>query len=222
MKIGFIVAMENEYEPFLSKLGKCVRTERIAGTEFCIYESAERQIILAKCGIGEIAASAATALLIGVFACDYIVNFGLVGSLGDKPLHSLVAVKDVVHYDCDLTAFGNPLGMPAGLNAVFFSCDAAALESVLSTLPPVRLASGDKFVSNIGLKSKLVSDFSADICDMEGAGIAITCTRSNVPFSMIKLVSDAADDNAAITFTESKTRAFSTAVDLVLNLLRSR
>lgn len=220
MKIGFIVAMENEYAPFLSSLGDCIATDVLCGMEFSTYAFAEKQIVLAKCGIGEIAAASATALCIGNFGCDYIVNFGLVGSLGNHALSTCVRVKDVVHYDCDLTAFGQPLGQPADRKEVYFPADDQPISDALSTLPAVRLASGDKFISDTALKNNLVSVFSADICDMEGAGIAITCARSGVPFTMIKLVSDSADDVAAQTFSLSKTQAFGTAVDVVLSLLK--
>ena len=219
MKIGFAIAMENEYAPFLSRLGNPVSTEVSAGTEFCTYDKDGNQIILAKCGIGEIAAASATALLIGKYGCDRIVNFGLVGALSGTPLSSLVLVKDVVHYDCDLTAFGSPLGKPAGLDLVYFPAELPS-SGELASLPALRLASGDKFISDTALKEKLVSDFSADICDMEGAGIALVCARSSVPFTMVKLVSDAADDGAAETFSESKGKAFDKVVDLVLSLFR--
>jgi len=220
MKIGFLVAMESEYAPFLSLLGSCVETESVCGIEFCVYDAHGKQIILAKCGIGEIAAASAAALLIGRFGCDRIVNFGLVGSLDGKEVGTLVAVKDVVHYDFDLSPFGRPVGMPADIDLVYLPADLSVMQGKLKELPALRLASGDKFVSDVSFKTRLVSEFDANVCDMEGAGVALTCTRAGIPFTMIKLVSDAADDAAVETFSASKSRAFETAVDLVLSLLR--
>ena len=220
MKIGFLVAMESEYAPFLSSLGKCVEKRVVCGIEFCVYDSFGKQIILAKCGIGEIAAASAAALLIGKFGCDRIVNFGLVGSLDGKDIGTLVAVKDVVYYDFDLSPFGRPVGMPADIDLVYLPADLSVLQGSLKDLPALRLASGDKFISDVTLKDRIVSLFSANICDMEGAGIALTCTRAHVPFTMIKLVSDAANDAAVETFSTTKSRAFGSAVELVLSLLR--
>jgi len=220
MKIGFLVAMESEYAPFLSSLGECVETETVCGIEFCTYRFSGKQIILGKCGIGEIAAASTASLLIGRFGCDRIVNFGLVGSLDGKEIGTLVAVKDVVYYDFDLSPFGRPIGMPADIDLVYLPADLSVLQGALKDLPALRLASGDKFVSDTAFKNRLVSDFDANICDMEGAGVALTCTRAGIPFTMIKLVSDAADDVAVETFSASKTRAFGVAVDLVLSLLR--
>lgn len=218
MKIGFVVAMENEYEPFLHSLGELVLSERVAGMEFCVYSDNNREVVLAKCGIGEIAAAAATALLVGKYACQYIFNFGLVGSLDGRQARSLVAVRDVVHYDSDLTAFGHPLGAPNDLPSPFIAADNALLAKLTKQgIAAVRLASGDKFIADERLKNKIKSDFSANICDMEGAAVALTAARAGVPFTMIKLVSDGAGESAAESFEANKAKGFSFALSIVLS-----
>ena len=220
MNVGFVVAMDAEYSPFLSRLGKLLETKVVCGIEFCRYEYHKKTVFLAKCGIGEIASSAATALLIGYFECVYIVNFGLVGSLDGRPFGTVTAVRDVVHYDCDITAFGHLLGAPADIDDPFLRTDRKmlALLAQLDT-PLVRLASGDKFIADPAVSAKIKEDFSAEICDMEGAGIALVCTRARVPFTMIKLVSDGADDNATSSFEKVKARAYENAFDLVLSVI---
>ena len=220
-RVGFVVAMESEYAPFLFRLGSLVREELRCGVGFALYTSDGAEIVLAKCGIGEIASSVAVGLLIGHYSCEYIVNFGLVGSLGSAQLSSIVAVKDVVHYDCDLTAFGHPLSAPADFSSAYFSSDPEML-SVLSArgIPSLRLASGDKFIADVSLKTKLRDAFSADVCDMEGAGVAVACARACVPFTMIKLVSDDAGEGAVSTFEQSKSKGFSFAVDVVFAVIK--
>ena len=221
MNIGFVVAMESEYLPFLSRLGKLVNSETRAGMEFSRYELYDRTVFLAKCGIGEIASSAATAILLGVYDCKYIVNFGLVGSLDGASCGAIVAVRDVVHYDCDITAFGHKLGAPADREDPYFPADVKMLGALSRyELPVLRLASGDKFVADPVLNNKIKSDFSANICDMEGAGIALTCARAHVPFTMIKLVSDGADSDATEDFKLAKERTFGRAFDIVLTVIR--
>ena len=221
MKIGFVVAMDSEYLPFLDKLGRSVDSRVVSGIEFCRYDCDGKDVFLAKCGIGEIASSAATALLIGKFECSYILNFGLVGTFLPQYRGSLVAVRDVVHYDFDLSAFGQKVGCPADFASPYFSVYSEGLSRLSAfDLPLVRLASGDKFISDPLVSARIASDFSADICDMEGAGIAITCARAGVPFNMIKLVSDGADSSATVDFAESKTKSFGRAFEIVLSLIR--
>ncbi|MCI6093895.1 MAG: 5'-methylthioadenosine nucleosidase, partial [Clostridium sp.] len=45
-------------------------------------------------------------------------------------------------------------------------------------------------------KRSLHDEFNADICEMEAAGIALTCNRSSVPCLLIKAVSDAVEGGA--------------------------
>ena len=220
MNIGFVVAMDSEYVPFLDKLGELLDAQVVSGIEFCRYACAGKNVFLAKCGIGEIASSAATALLIGKCECSYIINFGLVGTFRPEYRGALVAVKDVVHYDFDLTAFGQVRGCPADFDDPFFAANGDALARLSRyDLPVVRLASADRFVSDPDISAKIASDFSADICDMEGAGIALTCARAGVGFNMIKLISDGADSCALEDFAESKKRTFGRAFEIVLSLI---
>lgn len=220
MKVGFVVAMDKEYEPFLHSIGELKNSSVICGIEFCEYYADKRTVILAKSGIGEVAAASATSLLIGFFGCDYILNFGLVGALvSTLSEKAIVAVDDVVHYDSDLTAFGHPLGAACDMSSPYLSSDRKMLSFLSERLPTVRLASGDKFISDKTRKNALISDFSADICDMEGAGIALTCSRASIPFSMIKVVSDAADENAEVTFMKNKLGGLSFALDVVLGAI---
>jgi len=221
MTVGFVVAMESEYEPFLSKLGALDRVEHICSMDFCVYNNHKKTVILAKCGIGSIAAATAASLLIGRFACTEIFNYGLVGSLGEISVGVTVAVKDVVHYDSDLSAFGHPIGAACDMPSPYLSADEKNLSLLAKKgIPVCRLASGDKFIANDFLKSKLRSDFSADICDMEGAGIALVCCRTHTPFTMIKLVSDGAGDDAVSDYSKSKLAAFDLTIDLVLSAIK--
>ena len=51
-------------------------------------------------------------------------------------------------------------------------------------------SSGDKFIGDPIKKAELHKLFNADICEMESAGIALTCNRNRIPFLMIKCVAD--------------------------------
>ena len=220
MNIGFVVAMSVEYIPFLKRLGTFCESLFLAGMEFSRYELNGDNIYLAKCGIGEVASSTATALCIGHFGCKYIVNFGLVGSLVPGKEGTLLAVRDVVHYDSDLTAFGTPLGAAADFSIPFIPADTRMLDLLSDDgLPAMRLASGDKFISNPSVGDSLRSAFGAHVCDMEGAGIALVCARSQVHFTMIKLVSDGADGDATADFEKNKMRSFGRAFDVVMRVI---
>lgn len=64
------------------------------------------------------------------------------------------------------------------------------------SLKRVICASGDRFIASADEKRSLHDEFNADICEMEAAGIALTCNRSSVPCLLIKAVSDAVEGGA--------------------------
>ena len=64
------------------------------------------------------------------------------------------------------------------------------------TLKKVICASGDKFVSSKEKKEELHKAFNADICEMEAAGIVLTCNRNKVPCLLIKTGSDSVEGGA--------------------------
>ena len=57
-------------------------------------------------------------------------------------------------------------------------------------LRKVVCASADKFVEGAEKKRSLHARFGADICEMEAAGVVLSCNRSGVPCLVIKTVSD--------------------------------
>ena len=69
-------------------------------------------------------------------------------------------------------------------------------KTIIGDKKVVRIVSGDKFVDDNEFRDWLINHFGGEICDMESAGIYFACKNHNVPFLMIKAVSDSADDNA--------------------------
>jgi len=65
------------------------------------------------------------------------------------------------------------------------------------------IASGDKFFSNAVDKQTLLQELPDTLCvEMEGAAVAQVCFEYEIPFTIIRTISDAADDSAHIDFTK--------------------
>jgi len=63
------------------------------------------------------------------------------------------------------------------------------------------IASGDQFISEAHAVSKLKTELPTVFCvEMEGAAIAQVCYEYNILFSIIRIISDKANDNAHIDF----------------------
>ena len=192
MKIGIFTAMEKEASSFM-------RSDAIKETVgmFTVYKFTlgnHDAVLCCPPDVGEIAAASACQLLITKYNVDCILNFGVVGALTPKmSVQSFVYVKDVVHYDMDVSVVeGFPVGRYDCFDDVAVKCDEKLLTKAIAIndLPTVRCASADKFVDTVERRTALHEKFGADICDMESAGILFACRFNNVPCLIVKCISD--------------------------------
>ena len=204
-KIGMIVAVE--IDSVLGRYGRPLESETRCGFPVMTYAMGENRLIAVHTGCGEIAAAAATALLIDRYEVELIVNFGVVGGLtAEMAKTRCCVVEKMVHYDFDTSQL-DPVapGQYEGYDSVYISNDPALVERAVQLCPELKkvtCASADKFVGDRESKARLHSLYSADICEMEAAGIALTCNRAGVPCLMIKAVSDGINGGAEEFFTE--------------------
>ena len=197
--IGMVVAVE--MDAVLSRYGAPSEKRRVAGFEVYTYTGADYTIYALNSGAGEIAAAAATQLLISVFHADLILNFGVVGGLTEEMAKARICVvESVVHYDFDTSEAG--WAEPArylDYPTAYIPASAALVERALSIEPRLKkviCASADKFVGKADRKRELHALYGAEICEMEAAGIVLTCNRSGVPCLLIKTVSDGIEGGA--------------------------
>lgn len=197
--IGMVVAVE--MDAVLSRYGAPSEKRREAGFDIYTYTGADYTIYALNSGAGEIAAAAATQLLISVFHADMILNFGVVGGLTDEMAKARTCVvESVVHYDFDTSEAGwaetaRYLDYPT----VYIPTTAALADQAVGIEPRLKkviCASADKFVGSPDRKRELHALYGAEICDMESAAVVLTCNRSGVPCLLIKTVSDGIEGGA--------------------------
>ena len=150
MKIGLMIAMEEELEAFL-KSGEERTEETVAGRT--VYKTRmEGHDVFAVCsGFGEIDAAAGTMLLIVKYGCEVILNFGVTGALEEElKVEDLFVVEKAWHYDFDATALGQPkIGQYRDYPDEFIPLDTGLVRLVTNRIPGIRkvaAASADKFV----------------------------------------------------------------------------
>ena len=224
MKIGIVVAMQKELDPFLQ--GKEFCYEQVKNFTVYKFDMAGKQVFaVLPMSVGEICAASATQMLITKYDVDAIINFGVVGALTREiSLCSMMLVDSVVHHQMDTTALGDELGRYTCFEGVNIYPDRKLLDlaqKVDPTLPLVRCASGDKFVDSVADKQALNNLFGADICEMESAGIVICCKLNDVPCLLVKVVSDSLSGGAG-EFMENVHKAsqkFASFVDKLLQAM---
>jgi len=155
MKIGIIGAMDEEVIILKAKL-KNIKTTIIAGCEFYQGELNGKEVILTKSGIGKVAASVATTLLLERFSPDTIINTGSAGGYDNNlNVGDLVISTEVRFHDVDLTAFGYEIGQMAQLPPAFvadtklvnIAQDAAKTLTDLKTIKGL-ICTGDIFMAD--------------------------------------------------------------------------
>lgn len=227
MKIGIVTAMYEETKPLYQKLSTTenVKTEIIAGMNIFITEYRKHSIYLINSGIGEIRATIATQILIGHYKVERILNFGFVGALSDKfKINDLAIVDKVVHYHFDLEKInGTPKGQYNNRQGIFFDADKDIVKRIQkhTNLNTVILASGDEFIAESEKKKGLVKRYKADICDMEMAGIALTCEQNNIPYASIKVVSDNANEEADQSFEETVSKGITKYEEILTEVIEN-
>lgn len=197
--VGMLVAVE--LDAVIEKYGD--RLKEVENSAFDISFVAEENydLYIINSGAGEIAAAATVQLLISEYHADMIVNFGVVGGLTpEMKVAKLGVVEKVVHYDFDISDFaGRKKAQYPDYSSAYIPTDEALLHAAMELLPglkPVICASGDKFIADAAKKRALNDEFGADICEMEAAGIVLTCNRNGIPCLLIKAVSDAMEGGA--------------------------
>ena len=223
MKIGLLYAMPVEIRGLL-KNADAEPMEVISGVPF--YQVSEN--IIAACGgVGKVNIAMAAELLCFHFKVDLVINAGLAGGCADLPIGTLVLGSDCVQHDMDTSAIGDPVGLVSGINKIYFESDPRAREILLSAAESLglkaclgRIASGDKFIASGEDKSRIITDFAADACEMEGCAIAQVAFVNGTPFAVVRALSDSADGEATMDYPTFLPIAARNSTNMTLALIR--
>lgn len=209
MKIGIIGAMDEEVELLKEKLENR-EDQTIAGCEFHKGYIDGKEIILLKSGIGKVNAAVGTTLLIQLYKPTYIINTGSAGGFHESlQVGDIVISTEVRYNDVDATVFGYEFGqvpqMPAYYlpNADLVQIAEKAAEKVGIHAVKGLIVSGDLFMSDHERVEHLKTIFNDPYCaEMEAGAIAQVCHQFNVPFVIIRSLSDIAGSDAQVSFEQ--------------------
>ena len=226
--IGIIGAMEVEVAILKEKMDD-VRIIKKASMDFYEGIIAGKKVVVVRSGIGKVNAGICAQILADVFSVDAIINTGIAGSLNKNiNIGDIVLSTDVVQHDMDATGFGYRKGQIPQMPVFFFNADdnlrRLAAEVCKEVNPDIqvfegRIASGDQFVCDQDVKNRIVSEFSAYATEMEGAAIGQAAYLNEIPFLVVRAISDKADGSAQMDYSEFEKAAVDHSVRLTLNML---
>lgn len=225
--IGVIAAMTEEVAA-IEKLMEDIKINNIYELTFIEGKIHNKNIVLVQCGVGKVNAARTTQILIDNYKLDYIINVGTAGGLKeDIEIGDVVIADKLVQHDFDITAGGHEKGYISHLGKYFYSNKDLInkTENVMESLDENfntfigTIATGDIFVQDVDVKNKIKEEFEPACTEMEGAAIAQVCTLDNMPFVVIRAISDKPNGNNGIdfeTYLEMACERYAKFIDIFL------
>lgn len=200
--ICIIGAMPIEVEALTSKMSdiKIIEDNEIIG------KIDNREVIVSISGVGKVNAAITTSMLINKYNPDFIINIGSAGGLlAGQNIGDIVIANKLQYHDFDIGP-----DTKDDERFIFYTDDKLMnrLKNVLERLSYTSheglMVSGDQFILKTNPAFKRIQDvFSEAHCvEMEAASIAHTCSKYNIPFVVMRSLSDVVADNEGMQFDE--------------------
>ena len=228
MTVGIIGAMKEEVDLIRSDLMHNVEETVIGGRTYYTGYINNTSVVLVFSRWGKVASASSTTTLISVFKAKKVIFTGVAGATSpDLDIGDIIISSKCYQHDMDASPLFKKHEVPL-IGETFFnagdelisqskrSCDALVLnfanlfnnDQLLSdfsiSAPKVYLgviASGDQFINSDEKINELLKEVPDTLAvEMEGASVAQVCHEHKIPFVIIRVISDKADNQAAIDF----------------------
>lgn len=226
--IGIIAAMDEEMIA-IKKLMNNINESTYFGRIFYLGEIESKKVILVKAGVGKVNAASVTQLLIDKFNVDCVINVGSAGAINyDLGYGDIVISTSLVQHDFDITCFDHEKGYITDIGR-----EIKANEDLVNTFEKVInrvdedirvikgiIATGDQFLNDLDVKKEIRREFNAECGEMEGAAVAQVCMLCDVPFVIIRSISDKPNSNEKIDFYKYLEMASNNCAKIVKEAMR--
>jgi adenosylhomocysteine nucleosidase len=210
MRIGIMGAMREEIQALLSVL-EHTSVSVVAGISFYAGTLDGIAVVICQSGVGKVNAAMCTQLLIDRYQITRLIFTGVAGALHPElEIGDLVISDDAMYHDMDATALGFDQGEIPFAGKSIFVADAMLVQLAMGTSERLyprrvyrgRVLSGDQFIANRQTVNDLRNGLGGWCTEMEGAAVAHVCDANEVPFVIIRSISDRADGSANVNFSE--------------------
>lgn len=207
--IGIMSAMLEEISSIIEKM-KIEYTEEIGGRQFHIGTLYNKPVVVVFSHWGKVASAMTTLELINRYQVERLIFTGVAGSIDQQVnIGDLVHATELIQHDMDASPLYPKFVIPLINKKSFVTFkdtkwDKALIETSNELDVKVHrglILSGDQFISKqtqIAPLKKALPEALA--IEMEGAAVAQVCFEYKIPFNILRIISDKADDNAKIDF----------------------
>ena len=227
MRFGIICAMPEEIKELKAQLTN-ESTKQIGGKDYYFGQISGQDVVLVESGIGKVEAGITTERLITDCGADVVINSGSAGGIGDG-LHvgDVVISTATAYHDVDATAFDYQYGQLPGREPRFAASEkwgdalAKAGEQTGLTVKQGLIVSGDQFIASQDAIKQILAHFpDALSSEMEGAAVGQVATDHQVPYVVVRAMSDTGDEEAGVSFDEFIIEAGKRSAAMLLQLFK--
>ena len=229
MVFGIIAAMSEELEILLKDMD--LEDKKIkANMTFNKGKLWGKDVVAVVCGIGKVNAAICTQILASTYNVDKVINVGVAGGV-NKEIYpgDIVIGNSLVEHDMDCSVFGDALGQVPRMDTFDFKADEELIELATKACESLndiksyvgRIVSGDQFIASVEKVQFLEKEFNALSCEMEGASIAHVCYSNNIPFVIIRSISDNANNGAHIDFEKFTPVAVKNSTSIIKEMIKN-
>ncbi len=200
-KIGIMGALSAEVDQILLGLSDG-HSEQYAGVEYHHGRRGGFSVVACCAGMGKANAASTTQVLITKYGVDAILFSGIAGNTSSElALGDVVIGRELVYHDAtdEMLADSAPFTAlyrsdPRLVDAAEQGCRLAGVKYKIG-----RIATGDRFIDDGAVKLAIVAACHPDCVEMEGAAVAQVAMRNDIPFVVLRAMSDNADQKLAFT-----------------------
>jgi adenosylhomocysteine nucleosidase len=225
--IGIIGAMDEEVR--LLKENMIITEEvKVANCDFTVGTLMDVPVVLLKSGIGKVNAALATTILLERFDIHAVINTGSAGGL-DQTLSvgDIVIGREVVYHDVDVRAFDYEYGQVPGMPKRYLADQTliTAIEQAIEEKNDVHskqglIATGDSFMQRADQVDVVLEHLPDTMAvEMEAAAIAQVCYQYQVPFVIIRSLSDIAGKASNVSFDQYLDQAAKHAAEMIMRVV---
>jgi adenosylhomocysteine/aminodeoxyfutalosine nucleosidase len=224
-KLAIMGAMQEEITPLLEYFTN-INIVEYANNKYYEAKFGDLDVVVAYSKIGKVFSTLTATTLIEHFGCDTLLFSGVAGGINPQlKIGDLIVANKLSQHDLDITAFGHPFGyVPEG--SVYVPTDErlknialeVANDNGIKIIEGI-IATGDQFVADETRKEFISSTFNADALEMEGASVAVVCDALNVPYLILRAISDTADMDAGFNFDEFLETSAKNSADFLIKII---
>lgn len=225
MSIGIISAMAEEIDLYLENCSVGATRER-AGLHLHEAQYAGHTLVIVKAGVGKVNAALCAQLLIDTYEVEALLCTGSAGALHDGlDIGDVLIAEDCVQHDVHVEFLNLPRGQIPFSGLRFFSASDRLVKRAQQVqledhrVRTGRVCTGDTFIQDPDARADIRDELGGDCVEMEGAAVGQVCTVNNVPFLLVRAISDRADGSSDVDFQAFLQEAAESSAQIVLRVL---